>query len=189
MLTGIEGELGGGKTLLLVRYLQKENKINKREILTNLTLTGIPYKPLNILELLENNTELNNVVLGIDELTVYTDCRMSMSKANRFFSYLVLQSRKRNVDVYYTTQSLGMIESRVVDHTYFIILCEKVYDKFNKLLENYRYYTIFDFRNRLNPKIKHFVMDIRPFFKFYDTNQIITPIYEYAKEKKVSKKA
>lgn len=177
MLIGIEGELGGGKTLLLVKYLKAESKHNRR-VLTNLTLNEIPYEQVNVMDLLENNSEFNNVVLGIDELTVYVDCRLSMSKANRFFSYLILQSRKRDVDIYYTTQDMNMIEGRVVNHTNITALCEKMYNKQNQLIQDYRMYTLFDFRNRHKPTIKSFIMDIRPYYKYYDTNQIITPLYD-----------
>lgn len=183
MLIGIEGELGGGKTLLMVKYLLDEYRINHREIQTNLKLNNIPYKEIDILELLENDTELNNVVLGIDELTVFVDCRTSMSKSNRFFSYLVLQSRKRNVDVYFTTQNLSMIDKRVIDHTPLIVLCEKIYDSENKLVNDYRYYTIFDLRNIRKPFINRYLMDITKFYKEYDTDQIITPLFKNEKKK------
>ena len=183
MLIGIEGELGGGKTLMMVRYLLQEYA-RKRKIMTNLKLNYASYLPLDIISLLEDNKELENVVLGIDELTVYVDCRLSMSKANRFFSYLVLQSRKRGVDIYYTTQDMSMIESRVTDHTYFFVLCEKIFDKNNKCVDDYRYYTIFDFRNRRKPYIDNFVMKIRPYYKYYDTDQIIEPIYAFKKPDK-----
>lgn len=183
MLIGIEGELGGGKTLLMVKYLLDEHRINHREVHTNLKLNNIPYKEIDILELLENNTELNNVVLGIDELTVFVDCRTSMSKGNRFFSYLILQSRKRNVDVYFTTQNLSMIDKRVIDHTPLIVLCEKIYDSENKLVSDYRYYTIFDLRNIRKPFINRYLMDITKFYKEYDTDQIITPLFKNDKKK------
>ena len=179
MLIGIEGELGGGKTILLVKYLKEEQQ-NGRKIYTNLTLNNIEYTPINILDFLENNPELNNAVIGLDELTVYVDCRLSMSKANRFFSYLVLQSRKRNVDIYYTTQNMDMIDKRIVEHTLIQIICEKL-EVENMNTDNVRKYTYFDFRHIHKPKIKRYYLDISYYYPFYDTNQIITPIYENEK--------
>lgn len=184
MLIGIEGELGGGKTLLMVKYLKDEYNINHKKIMTNLKLTNIPYDEIDILYLIENDTDLNDIVLGIDELTVFVDCRTSMSKANRFFSYLVLQSRKRNVDIYYTTQNLSMIDKRVIDHTPLIVLCEKIYTNENKLVNDYRYYTIFDLRNSRKPQINRFTMDITKFYNEYDTDQRITPLFSNVKTKK-----
>ena len=185
MLIGIEGELGGGKTILGVKWIRKES-IKGRPILTNLNLNGIKYKPLDVLELLKDNKELTNVVLAIDELTVYVDCRMSSSKANLFFSYLVLQSRKRNVDIYYTTQNMDMVDKRVFQHTLLQVLCEKLFNSQNKEIDGYRYYTIFDFRNPRRPRTKSYTWDIRPYYKYYDTDQIIAPIYSF-NEKKVKK--
>lgn len=182
MLIGIEGELGGGKTLLLVKYLLDESK-NKRNILTNLKLVNIPYKELDVIELLDGNTELNNIVIGIDELTVYVDCRMSSSKANLFFSYLVLQSRKRNTDIYYTTQNLDYIDKRIIEHTSITVLCEKIFDGKNQELDGFRRYSFFDLRNSFKPKMIEKILDIRPYYSYYDTNQIISPIFKKTNKK------
>jgi hypothetical protein len=177
MLIGFEGGLGDGKTILLTKYLMDEHYHNKRPIMSNFNLTKIPYKKLDVLELLENKAELYNVCVGIDEITVYVDCRMSSSRANRFFSYLVLQSRKRDVDIYYTSQSLGMLDFRVVNHTPITVLCKKMYDKQNKEIKDYRYYTIFDLRNIRHISAKHFIMYIKPYYDCYDTNEIIDPLW------------
>ncbi len=181
MLIGIEGELGGGKTILLVKFLKEEQQ-KGRKIYTNLTLNNIDYTPIDIMEFLTNNPELNNAVLGIDELTVYVDCRLSMSKANRFFSYLVLQSRKRNVDIYFTTQNMDMIDKRIVEHTLIQIMCEKIHVE-NMDSDNIRKYTFFDFRHIRKPKIIRKYLDISYYYPYYDTNQIITPLYEDVKPK------
>jgi hypothetical protein len=183
MLIGIEGGLGDGKSVLLAKYLYDEHMVNKRKIMCNMTLYKIPYDKVDVLRLLEDNTDLNNICVGIDELTVFVDCRMSSSRANRFFSYLVLQSRKRNVDIYYTTQSLQMIDFRVVNHTPITVLCEKMYKNDNKEVKDYRHYTIIDMRNIRHPNIKHFILYIKPYYELYNTDEIIDPLWN-VKDKK-----
>lgn len=178
MLICIEGGLGSGKTIMLVRYLYKDYLKNKN-IIANLKLNNMKYSSINFKDLLANNEtlEFNNSTIGIDEITVFIDCRTSISKRNKIFSYFVLQSRKRDVNVYFTTQDIGMLDFRVVDHTEIIILCEKIYNENNNELAHYRKYTIIDLRNKRKPHLTTFIMNISKYYHLYDTNQIIEPSF------------
>ncbi|GAG77574.1 unnamed protein product [marine sediment metagenome] len=134
--------------------------------------------PVDIHKLLtyeEHDTSLHNLTLGIDELTVFADCRTSTSKNNRIFSYLVLQSRKRNCDIYYTTQSFGMIDFRVFDHTLINVFAEKLFNEKNEEIDGVRKYTIIDKTNPRKPKMREFFMDITQFYDLYDTDEIVKP--------------
>ena len=93
--------------------------------------------------------------------------------------YLVLQSRKRDIDIYYTTQSLDLVDyKRLVKYTNYIVSCDKFEDE---KLENYRKYQFFDvYHETFTEK----AMDITPYYKYYDTNQIIEPMVKWKKEKK-----
>ena len=178
MLIGIEGGLGSGKTLLMVRYLLKDfNKGN--QIFSNFGLNHIPYKVLNVLEILDfdkENKSLIDISMGIDELTVFADCRTSIGKMNRLFSYFILQTRKRNVNLYYTTQNMMMIDKRVREHTDIQIFCEKIKDSDGEMIEKKRHYTIWDFRDLHDiPKPTKFILDISKYFDYYDTNEVILP--------------
>jgi len=177
MLIGIQGGLGDGKTIMLTRYLLHDfNKGHK--ILCNYQLFNIEYENLIVENLLKNEQDgihLKNVTIGIDELTVYADCRLSMSKANLLFGYLVLQSRKRSVDIYYTTQDFRMIDKRVLHHTHIQIIAESLYDKNGQIIEGHKKYSIVDARNVTRMTINRFVLDIRPYYDYYDTDEIITP--------------
>ena len=107
MIIGIEGGLGSGKTIMIVRYLVKDF-FKDIPIYANFHLKKIDYKVLDVIKILqmdENKVKLGNISIGIDEITVFMDCRTSMSKMNRFISYFILQTRKRGVTLYYTTQS------------------------------------------------------------------------------------
>jgi len=85
MLIGIEGDVGSGKTLYLVRCLKKDFDAG-RKIFTNLKLDGIDYNNFDIDEFLsnENNDKLFNATIGVDEITMYMDCRLGSSKQNLF---------------------------------------------------------------------------------------------------------
>lgn len=177
MLIGIQGGLGTGKTILLVRYLL--NDFNKGyTIFSNFHLENIEYTLFDVDKFLENekkNKALTNMTIGVDELTVFTDCRLSMSKRNLLFSYLVLQSRKRSVDIYYTTQNFNMIDKRIISHTHIKVLCESIFNVQGKEIPHYKKYAVIDMRNPMNMQIKRFVLDIRPYYEFYDTDEIILP--------------
>jgi hypothetical protein len=180
MLIGIEGNVGTGKTLFMVRCLVKDSG-KGRSIYTNLLLNDIPSNNFDIDEFLSGDSQkdLFNATIGLDEITVYMDCRLGSSKQNLLMGYLVLQSRKRNIDIYYTTQNLDLVDyKRLVKYTNYIVYCEKT----QKDNPNIRIYTFFDvYKNSFKTKI----MDIRPYYSFYDTNQIIEPLVKWKnKEKK-----
>lgn len=177
MLIGLEGGLGSGKTIMLVRYLKRDSE-KGHKILTNFGTKNFKTGSLDVQELLvysKEGIELNNITIGLDELTVFVDCRVSMSKANRIFSYFVLQSRKRNVNIYYTTQDMRMIDKRIVNHTPIVIYCEKLYRN-NVEVDGYRKYKIYDFRNPRQPVVSRFIMNIKPYYDYYDTNEVIKPL-------------
>lgn len=194
MLIGIEGDIGSGKTILLVKYLKIDNG-NNRKIFTNLNLTNITYEDFNIDDFLsnKNNDRLFNATIGIDEITMYMDCRTGSAKQNLLMGYLVLQSRKRGIDIYYTTQDLDLVDyKRLVKYTNLLVYCQEIYikDAMGKIesMENWRNYTIIDLRKK-RENITQFNMNIEPYFKYYDTNQIIEPLVKWKKEKNVKKES
>lgn len=176
MIIGLEGGMGSGKTIMMVRYLLKDFA-NGHKIFSNFGLRHIDYEFLNIHDLMEDNN-LQNLSVGIDEITVFLDCRKSSSKMNRYISYFVLQTRKRNVNLYYTTQSFRMIDKRLLEHTEFQIVCSKIYNEYGNEIDGVRRYAILDLRDITdirNIKIKRLKLDITPYYDFYDTNEVILP--------------
>lgn len=177
MIIGIEGGLGSGKTILMTRYLVKDF-LKGHKIYTNYKLKEIDFELLDlttILDMHKNSFNLANCSLGIDEITVFADCRKSGSVLNRLISYFILQSRKRNVDIYFTTQNLGMIDLRLVNYMDVQIICEKVKDSKGQEVKGYAKYRVFDLRDIRNININRFVLDISKYYKFYDTNEVILP--------------
>lgn len=173
MIIGIEGGLGSGKTIMMARYLYQD-ALSGFDVRANF---GLKFKSndLDVKELLETGKELRNVTIGLDEITVFIDCRKSMSKMNRLISYFILQSRKRNVNIYYTTQDFDMVDKRLIQHTHIQIVAEKIYYSDGREIPDYRRYTILDFRNPKNLKPINFVVDISNYYDLYDTDEIIKP--------------
>lgn len=188
MLIGIQGGLGSGKSIMLMRYLLIDYS-NGFNIMCNMKdIKNMKYEILDIEKLLtytNENEQLQNVTVGIDELTVLcADCRKSSSKNNVVFSYLVLQSRKRNCNIYYTTQSMGMIDIRVVEHTHIVVNCSKVYDEFHNEIPDIAHYEIVDLRDINKPELDSFYMNLKPYYPYYNTDEIITPVGLNVKNKK-----
>jgi hypothetical protein len=193
MLIAIVGNVGSGKTILEVRYA-KQDANNGRKIITNLNLVGIPYETFDIEKFLSNdyNESLKDASVFLDELTMYMDCRLGSSKQNLLMGYLVLQSRKRGIDIYATMQSLDLVDyKRFVKYVNMIVLCQKMYVTDNKgvttELETHRQYTIIEM-DKYRDNVTNFTMDIRPYFKYYDTNQIISPVMQLRSAKKHAEK-
>ena len=178
MIVGLEGPIGSGKTIMMTRYLVRDS-INGRAIFTNYGLKHIKFTKVDmnkILEMHENQFNLKDCSLGIDEITVFADCRRSGSKLNRVISYFILQSRKRNVDIYFTTQNLNMVDFRLIDYMDFQINCKKVMNRKGEVVEGFAQYTVYDIRDIHDIKIKSFMLDIRKYYKFFDTYEVILPL-------------
>ena len=167
MIVGIEGSLGSGKTLLMTRYLVKDAMAG-RGVFANYGLKHIKHSVLDMKTMLSNNSDLQDVSVGIDEFTVFADCRTSMS--NKMITYFILQTRKRNVCLYYTTQDFSMLDKRIIRHTHLLARCTHVKDN-----DDYRIVTFIDRRkDNAIPQSKMFY--IPAWFRYYDTNEVISPI-------------
>ena len=174
MIIGIDGGLGSGKTAKMSGYLHCDFERGFR-VLSNYGL-NFKHEKLDVLSLLDKKVELRDVSIGIDEITVFMDCRTSISRMNRMLSYFILQSRKRNVVLYYTTQSFSMVDKRLIKYTDIQIRCEKLFNPNSGLeLDDVRRFTVFDFRDPNNVRVHSFLEDISKFYGLYDTNEIIEP--------------
>jgi len=177
MIIGIEGSIGSGKTIAMVRYLYKDRYELKNRVLANFGLK-FKHEPLDVLKILEMNEQkkqFDNVSIGIDEITVFADCRRSQSKMNLLISYFILQTRKRNVQLYYTTQDIGMVDIRLFKHTDIIVICDFIYDENEQQVTDWRRYAVIDVRNKRQTKITRFNMNISKYYDLYDTKEVILP--------------
>jgi zona occludens toxin (predicted ATPase) len=71
--------------------------------------------------MIENPNWVKDGIIAIDEAQTFVDCRMAASKKNRLFSYIMLQGRKRKIDIIMTTQQLDNVDIRIrrnLEHLY-----------------------------------------------------------------------
>jgi len=187
MIIGIEGFMGDGKTIFMVRALLKDYK-RGRKIFSNFKLNNIVYTPLDINDFLNKDDadKFHNCTIGIDEITLFMDCRRSSRKENIAISTLLRQSRKRSLDIYYTAQNLDETDLRLVRYTSIFVIAQRLYAKYNdgkmREMENYRNYTIIDVRKRKD-NVSRLNLDISKYYDEYDTDEIIQSIYETHKKK------
>lgn len=160
MIYGLIGLPGSGKTLFLTVFGYIAYRKGYR-IMSNYKL-NFPHEPLSLEKL--SKFDIQKAVLLWDEIHTSMDSRRSMDLVNMALSYLVLQARKRELHIAYTTQILGMVDLRLRNITNYRVLCEK--DKEKK-----------QFKYTFIPIVgKHFVY-VLPYYKaskfihLYDTSQ------------------
>jgi hypothetical protein len=169
MITGFIGKMGSGKTLSMVREALKYY-VKGYRILSNFHLK-IPYEPINFDELYamaENQKSLQNVVLLLDEVHILLDSRSSVSKVSKIMTFWLNQTRKMGVKLFFTTQYLHQVDKRLRSGTDMVAQCDGI-----KVIKGGKEYFIC--MNMITDQ-DSIVEDIflgDPFFKYYDTNEVI----------------
>jgi len=174
MLIGAFGGFGSGKTLILASYCcHVANKPNYK-VFTNFT---VKHKNITIVEpidLLNINPTDYNVLLGLDEVYAWLDSRMSQTKVNRFLSWIILQSRKRNMDIFYTAQLGSSVDLRLRDLTDIVIYCMRT-----SLKPKADFVYIMELNLGWSVRRAKFLLPYkkaRKFFQYFDTREIVQPI-------------
>jgi len=72
--------------------------------------------------------DLKKCDIFIDEAHGWFDCRSSPSLGNRVMSWFLLQSEKRDINIYYIAHEPSMLDSRIQRHLRVQFLCEWVGD-------------------------------------------------------------
>lgn len=165
MLISVLGNLGSGKTLFLTYLATKFN----RDVHSNYEIKVKHYKPLKVIDLLHLP---NNIEVFIDEAYTWLESRVSSKALNRYLSYILLQSRKRTINIYITAQLFSSVDVRFREQSNIIIVCSKV--------DNGFFYKIL---NRDNNGVKTLLFPFekaKNYYKYFDTHEIIEP---YDKDK------
>ncbi len=166
MLATLIGNRGSGKTTFL-SYLSTKTK---RKILSNFILKVKNYEKLNV-DVLLNLELLHNVDVYLDEGYTWLESRISSSALNRYISYIVFQSRKRDIDIYTTAQMFSSVDLRFREQSDIIIYCQP---RRNLNSDNFRYHVI----NVATRKVRKFTFTYKKaskYFDNFDTYQIIEP--------------
>ena len=162
MLIIILGILGSGKTLLLTYFA---SKLKNRTIYANYELKLENYHSLKPIDLITLPTDIE---VFLDEGYAWLESRISASQLNRYMSYLLFQSRKRNTNFYITAPLFSTLDKRFKLYADYIIMCERKKDGF-------KYTSIL----RKNSRVKKFLFPMskaKEIFKYYDTYEIVEPM-------------
>ncbi len=160
MLISILGAFGSGKTLLLCIFAV----MSTREVHSNFVLNMAKYRELTTLSLMDLK---DNIEVFIDEGYTWLESRISSSNLNRYLSYIILQSRKRTIDIYITAQLFSTIDLRFRENSDVIIKCLRKTSGFK--------YSFLNIRNRTIKSYFLSFKDAEEYYKLYDTYEIIEP--------------
>jgi len=128
MITVIEGVGGSGKSLVLAA-LTKAEVDRGQTVYTQGPFSFNGWKPFDrevFLGLCDSREELHDCSFCLDEVYSYFDSRQAGSRMNRLFTYITVQSRRRNVNFYLTTHHIDIIDKRIQRAVDYRIQCKGV---------------------------------------------------------------
>lgn len=176
MIIGYVGTRGRGKTLSCVREAY-EHYLQGYEIFSNIKLNKKYFKTWHsidnktIIDWVKGDKQFKKAFFILDEVHIYLDSRMGMSKRNVIISYFVLQTRKRNVRIGYTTQFIDQVDKRLRQPTEVMIQCQNYIGEsgmFQKnLVQHYE-----------TGRVSYDTFRGSDYFDYYDTDEIINPFKE-----------
>jgi SpoVK/Ycf46/Vps4 family AAA+-type ATPase len=165
--TLIYGNLGSGKTLLLTILAF----ISKKPVVSNFKLDiGKSIREFDIRTFMK--AEYQDSVVLMDEIYIYLESRLSMSKKNRYASYILFQSRKKNLELYGTVQLARTVDLRYRNLADCFIHAEGL-TKFG-----YKY-TQYDLKKNSVRTIYLPIENAKQFYKMFNTNEIVMDRKEF----------
>ncbi len=171
LLIVITGKLGSGKTLLATLLALKASQASYK-IRANYQIKDVNFINLRAEDLFNIKREKNLLVM--DEGYTWLEARISMSKLNRYMSYVLFQSRKRNVHIIITAQIFDTIDVRYRDMVDLLIR-----SKWNKNT-HYFIYTIYKIKEKGQAKtfkqVKTFQISFEKaklLFDRYDSYEVV----------------
>jgi cytidylate kinase len=177
MIIGFIGDMGSGKTLSMIAWAS-ELYFKGFKIYSNLIIKGIPYTQLTLSDLIkyaDSDQQMDNIVILLDEAQIFIDSRGSMQKRNQIIGYFITQTRKRNCWLFFTTQQYHQVDKRLRANTNAFAECSF---KEVHLNDKIVYLCLNKFQIIKQNKIitKPIIFNAEPYFKYYDTRQVIKPI-------------
>ena len=161
-LTMILGSLGSGKTLLATYMAIHSN----RDVYANYVIQYDKYQELKI----EMLPTLDKGIVILDEGYAWLESRLSGRDINRYLSYILFQSRKRELDFIITTQLVGTIDIRFRELTDYAVVAEQLKSG------TFRYSLLYNTATRKRTKIFYLSLAMaEDIWKRYDTMERIEP--------------
>lgn len=110
----LEGIQGAGKSITATALLHNDFHHHDRRIIANTTL-NFQYTHFDLAYFLKHieDDELTNCDIWLDEMYQLLDSRNSVGKINKLLTYFVVQTRKRNVDLYVCTHHIDHVDKRL----------------------------------------------------------------------------
>lgn len=173
MIIGYVGTRGRGKTLSCVREAY-EHYLKGYAIYSNIKLNKKYFKKYDMLDgqmlidYVTGDKQFKKAFFILDEVHAYIDSRMSASKKNVIISYFILQTRKRNVRLGYTTQFIDQVDKRLRQPTEVMVQCANILGEKGLYQSN----TVIHKETGRIYKDNFFAND---YFDYYDTDEIVNP--------------
>lgn len=163
------GGIGTGKTLLMTLMALDDD----RDVYANYHIDIPRYHKLSPARL--EKLQRTALIL-IDEGYIWMESRTSSSMSNRFWTYVVFQSRKRTIDLVTTCQMYSSLDVRFRTMADYVIEAEKTEEGFQ--------YTVYQGGRDLETSknvapIGSFGIDFdlaREIYPHYDTMELVSPI-------------
>lgn len=191
---GCGGNLSGGKTVTSVMFL-KDAETKGKKIISNIKLYHTKYtlmsydQFISILQKYRNDQDklmeifFNSVMLW-DEARNLLSARKSTTNLNEMTTSFLMMAGKLDCDVIYTYQVLtSMIDLQLREITHFFLDCKRVDIRGKPIIGQKR---ILDEKILIEVRLcqldkddnlvwtgKKFVFDPAPFYKFYNTREIV----------------
>lgn len=157
------GNLGTGKTLGMTFVgLKKYNE--GRKIFSNYNLAF----PHTLISTIEDIDKIKNGIFLGDELWLWLDARRTTMKSHKVINDILTKSRKRNFDIYYTTQHMKQIDVRIQNITDFIVSPQLSPDKSRCMLYVYD--------GKTGSFLRQYKFYTETIFSMYDTNEEVEGI-------------
>lgn len=168
MLVIISGNVGSGKTLLMTifalssqtAHIVSNYKLHPR-VDMNKTVSAFDMLPFV-------KCEYESCLILLDEAYTYLESRTSGAEQNRLMSYVLFQSRKKDVDMYLTVQLKSTIDVRFRELADIYIECQT---RNPKSREDFVYCL---HKGPKSKVIRIKFADALPFMQLYDTYEVVT---------------
>lgn len=160
----IIGDRGSGKTIFLTEIAVITSRTNK-QIVSNYNLKLLEnIIPFHIKDIYDE--KYRKCLILIDEAYLFADSRRSQSQSNLLLSYLALQSRKLQSDLYFALIKEFELDIRLREEIDVFI--------YPVFVEDLGFlYTIVDVKSK-NQKQLFIPLDMaKKFYKYYDTYEIV----------------
>ncbi len=202
LVVGFSGPRGSGKTLAM-SYLSLIDMKRGHPVLANYTIGGhvkrgqyeyeVNSKPLEFTKMLELSESLQYCITCIDEINLWFASTKWMTQGNRLMQITLQQLRKRAMSLYYTTQNIRWVDNQIRWQTDLHVMCHDM-SRTPQGIEaglhrgEYIRLAIMDLSGYLTGRpydesgeVYHAMLDARPIWNCYNTENIVDPWEAMAK--------